>query len=446
MKFFKKIIPRFIFYIYHFLLAFIGAVIYNFPSRSLFIVGITGTSGKTTVAYLITHILEQAGYKVAMFTSQEVKIGTEIKQNLLKMTMPGRFYLQKFLSRAKKEKCDFVVLEVTSEGILQSRHRFINFDIVILTNLSPEHIERHGGFVNYKNTKLSLFKYTAKLKRKKIRGQLIKKSIILNLDCNDCRDFLVSGFEQKVGYGLNFNESVFKKDYNFLIKPVNYQIFPYAFQLEFISADFRHVRISPSLIGIFNIYNVLAVLSVAIILKIPIFKIKTSLENFKGVPGRFEIIRLNHHIKVIVDYAHTPKSLENVYQTIKSYFLTSDSRMICVLGAAGGGRDKWKRPVLGEIADKYCHEIILTNEDPYDENPKEIIQQILKNIKRKKYFKILNRRLAIRKSLELAKDNDVVIITGKGAEPWMVKSRGRMIPWDDRKIVREEWSKIISKS
>lgn len=443
MNILRKIIPKFFVNIYHFLLVFISAVFYNFPSKSLFVIGVTGTSGKTTVVYLINHILEQAGYKVAMLTSQEIKIGSEKEPNLLKMTMPGRFYLQKFLSRAKKEKCDFVILEVTSEGILQSRHRFINFDVGVLTNLSPEHIERHGGFKNYKETKLSFFKYISKLKRKKIKGQIIKKSIILNLDCSDCLDFFIPDFDQKIGFGLNFNESVFKKNYDFLVKPGNYKIFPYAFQLEFVSADWRHIRISPPLIGIFNIYNVLAAISIALVLKIPIFKIKNSLENFQGVPGRFEFIRLNHRIKAIVDYAHTPKSLENVYQTIKSYFLTSDSKLICVFGAAGGGRDKWKRPALGEIADKYCGEIILTNEDPYDENPKEIIQQISQGIKRKKYFKILNRRMAIKKSLELAKENDVVIITGKGAEPYIMKAGGKKIPWDDRKIVREEYRKII---
>lgn len=443
MKILRKIIPEFVFKIYHFLLAFFSAVIYRFPSDKFYVIGITGTSGKTTVAYLINHILQEAGYKTAMLTSQEIKIGDKIKPNLLKMTMPGRFYIQKFLSKAKKEKCDFVILEVTSEGILQFRHRFINFDVGILTNLSPEHIERHKGFKNYKKAKFSFFKYLSKLLRKKLKNKLVGKAEILNLDCNDCLDFFIKDFDKKVGYGINFKKSDFLKDYNLLVKPKSYKILSDKIQFV-LENDKESVLISTPLLGIFNFYNVLTAIAVSFLFKIPILKIKSALENFKGVPGRLEFIDLGQSFKIVVDYAHTPKSLKLVYQILRSRLLNPDSKMICVLGAAGGGRDKWKRPVLGKIADKYCHEIILTNEDPYDEDPQKIINEIKKGIKNKDCLKILDRRKAISQALKLINKNDILVITGKGAEPFIINSKGKKIPWDDRKVVKEEYYKLKS--
>ena len=163
---------------------------------------------------------------------------------------------------------------------------------------------------------------------------------------------------------------------------------------------------------------------------------KKALEEFKGIPGRMEKV-ISEPFKVFVDYAFTPVALEKVYQTLKP----TQNQMICVLGACGGGRDKWKRPVLGEIAAKYCNQIIITNEDPYDENPLEIIRQVAGGAGGKAK-EILDRREAIRESLKLVKPGDVVIITGKGCEPWICVAGGRKIPWDDRKIVKEELNRL----
>ena len=168
---------------------------------------------------------------------------------------------------------------------------------------------------------------------------------------------------------------------------------------------------------------------------------KKVLEAVGSIPGRMEEV-ISQPFKVFVDYAFTPNALEKVYQTIRSKVKSQKSKVICVLGACGGGRDKWKRPVLGEIAAKYCDEVIVTNEDPYDENPMEIIEQIAKGTE-DKAKKILDRREAIIKSLELAKPNDVVVITGKGCEPWICVAGGKKIPWDDREVVKEEFKKLF---
>ena len=173
---------------------------------------------------------------------------------------------------------------------------------------------------------------------------------------------------------------------------------------------------------------------------------KKALEKVRGIPGRTEEV-VSEPFKVFIDYAFTPNALEKVYQTLnnlqpKTYNLKP--KLICVLGACGGGRDKWKRPEIGEIASNYCKKIILTNEDPYNENPLSILKDIEKGFsKLADYEKIIDRREAINRALSIAKENDIVIITGKGSEPWICVEKGRKIKWDDRRVVKEEFKKIF---
>jgi len=418
----KKFVPAFLLSWYHFLLAFLGAVFYRFPSRlcrsfggqakKLKVIGITGTNGKTTTIEMISKILEEVGYKVALVDSIRFKIGKKEWQNTLKMTMPGRFQIQKFLRQAVNAGCQYAVLEVTSEGIKQHRHRFINFDIAVFTNLTPEHIEAHGGFENYRAAKGKLFQAT-------------KNIHIINIDDENAEYFLQFPAEKKYTYGLNQGD-------------VNNQ----------------NLQLNLRLIGDFNVYNALAAACVGVSQGVNLEIYKKVLEAVGNIPGRMEEV-ISQPFKVFVDYAFTPNALQKVYETLsgKSKIQIPNSKMICVLGACGGGRDKWKRPVLGEIAAKYCDEVIVTNEDPYDENPLDIIEQVAKgaesisvnqrrNQRESAVYKILDRREAIRKSLELAKTGDIVVITGKGCEPWICVAGGKKIPWDDRQVVREEFKKL----
>jgi len=390
----KKFIPSFLLSWYHYILAFFGAIFYFFPSKKLKIIGVTGTNGKTTTTEMISRILEEAGYKVALMNSIRFKIDDREEPNLLKMTMPGRFKLQRFLRQAVSSGSKYAVLEVTSEGIKQYRHKFINFEVAVFTNLSPEHIEAHGSFENYRKAKGKLFKIT-------------KGVHIINLDDENTEYFLRFPAKKKYSYGLNKGD-INNKDIQFKLR----------------------------LIGDFNIYNALAATCVGISQGINLEICKKVLEAAGGIPGRMEEV-ISSPFKVFVDYAFTPNALEKVYQTLKP----KNAKMVCVLGACGGGRDKWKRPVLGKLAAKYCQEIIVTNEDPYDENPMEIMNQIADGT-REMAIKILDRRGAIRKSLELAKPNNVVVITGKGCEPWICVKGGKKIPWDDRRAVREEFKKL----
>lgn len=391
----KKLTPSFLLNFYHFILAFLGAIFYSFPSRKIRVIGITGTNGKTTTSEMLADILEKAGFQIALSNSIRFKIGQEEQKNTLRMTMPGRFFLQRFLKKALKKGCQFAILEVTSEGIKQHRHRFINFEVAIFTNLSPEHIEAHGSFEKYREAKLKLFKAT-------------KKIHVINCEDENSKYFLEVPAEKKITFGL--------KNGDFNLGNTNLKL-----QVE----------------GEFNLYNALAAFATAKTLGIPDDVIKKTLENFKGIPGRMEEV-VSFPFRVIVDYAFTPNALEKVYQTLQAQ---KSGKLICVLGACGGGRDKWKRPVLGEIAAKYCQEIIVTNEDPYDEDPWTIIEQVAKGTKGKAK-KILDRREAIREALKLAEKGDIVVITGKGCEPSIVQ-KGKKIPWDDRRVAREEFEKLF---
>jgi len=422
----KKLTPSFLMSWYHFILAFLGALIYRFPSRKLKVIGVTGTNGKSTVVEMVSKILEEynppttlplasgerapTGYKVASLSSIKFKIGEKEWPNTLRMTMPGRLKLQRFLRQAVDSGCQYVVLEVTSEGIKQYRHKFIDFDVAVFTNLTPEHIEAHGSFEKYRETKGKLFQAT-------------KNIHIINIDDENAEYFLQFPAERKYTYGLNQGD-----------------------------VNNRNLQLNLRLIGDFNIYNALAAISVGISQGIDLETCKSAVEKIKGIPGRMEEV-ISQPFKVFVDYAFTPNALEKVYQTLqRTKNKEQRTKMICVLGACGGGRDKWKRPVLGELAGKYCDEVIVTNEDPYDENPMEIIEQVAKgaenininqpNQHKSAVLKTLDRREAIREALRLTKPNDIVVITGKGCEPSICVAGGKRIPWDDRKVVREEFQKL----
>lgn len=421
----KKIIPQPIFRRlqgpYHFLLAALAALFYGFPSRNLVVIGVTGTDGKSSVVSLLHEIFLESGCSVASLSSLRLKINEDEETNMLKMTMPGRFAVQSFLSRARKDGARFVVLEVTSEGIKQFRHKFIRFSGAVITNVTPEHIESHGGFGNYLEAKAKLFEAlgqdgVAILNRDDPRWRFFASRTRAKINFYQKEFLEIDGVVYKVG-GLHW-----QKDINFSLG----------------DAAFR----SP-LFGAFNVSNILAAAATARSFGVSFWKTADALKGIHSIPGRLEVLQ-EKPFRVLVDYAHTPNALRNVYETLCNAILNSQSsapKLICVLGAAGGGRDKWKRPELGKIAGEFCGEIILTNEDPYDEPPHEIIEEVATGVGRSVH-KIFNRREAIREALRLAKPDDAVIITGKGAEQWIMGPKNTRVPWDDRRVVEQELEKI----
>lgn len=432
----KKIIPEPLVAVgrpvYHFILAWWGAVYYRFPSEEMIVIGVTGTNGKTTVVHLLSDILS-ASDKTAHLSSVSFRIGSEEKINTYKMTLPGRLFVQHFLRQAADAGCKYVVLEITSEGIAQSRHRFINFDIAVFTNLSQEHIERHGSFARYRQAKQELFRATASSPKKTVGGRKVFKAIVVNADDPNADRFTIFDVDEYLGFSSG--APLVRDRVGRPIPLLTYK--NVSSSKEGTSFSVNGSLYFMPLFGRFNVENAVASIAVASILKINSHKVREALRVFHGVSGRLEVISKNP--LVVVDYAHTPAALQNLYQAVHSGLEgMAVKKMICVLGSAGGGRDKWKRPELGALADQWCDNVIITNEDPYDENPQEIMRQVAQGVQKNDLLIIPDRREAIRKALNMAQKNDAVVISGKGSEPWMMVGKEEKIPWDDRQIVREE--------
>ena len=397
-----------------------------FPSRKLTLIGVTGTKGKTTVVELLHSILEAHGSRTASVSSRRFRMGEQELPNTLGMTMPGRFFLQRFFSRAVRQGCRYGIIEVTSQGIEQYRHRFISFDLGVFTNIAPEHIEAHGGFEPYLCSKLDFFWRLAQY----------GIAVINRQDAQAGRVAAACGGE-KAWYG---REAIEYKKYIWPIRNVNIGNFGIIF-------DVKGHQIKSSLQGDVNVENILAAVAAALCLRVPLDAISRGIANVKEIPGRMQIIQTKP-FRVIVDYAHTPDSLERVYESLgKKANVDRSSRLVCVLGACGGGRDTWKRPEFGKIAAAHCREIIITNEDPFDESPERIMEDIAEGVRQAantttaRLCIIADRREAIRYAISIATDGDVVIITGKGSEPFIRGAHGEKVPWSDAQVARETLTK-----
>lgn len=406
---------------YHFVLAWLGAKVHRHPSRNMFVIGITGTKGKTTTVEVLNAILEAAGKKTAILSSLRMKVGDATQKNKTGNSMPGRGYIQKFLHAARRAGCTYAIVEVTSQGVALHRHRFIHWNMGALTNLSPEHIEAHGSFENYRAAKLSFLEYVLKQGGK----------VFLNRDDKNF-DFFAAAIESAHEETISVSASdAWTHDRIARSAPV---------------ASIEGESSPKFFLSKFNEENIALAAAIAKELGIGDAVIEAALGNFEGVPGRMEFVTVRHYLG-IVDYAHTPDSLEAAYQAARSLFAEDASgeakgKLVCVLGAAGGGRDTWKRPEMGKIAAHYCDEIVLTDEDPYDEDPKKIIGEIAAGVAAMPYPRpepiiIPDRKEALAKAVELLGDNDILIATGKGSEESIHVARGKKIPWNEKEMVQE---------
>lgn len=405
-KFLEKALP-----LYHRFLALLAAVRYGFPSREIIVIGVTGTKGKTTVVELIARMFNNAGYKTAVSNSLRFKVGHRSIKNTTKTSMPGRFTIQKLLRSAVREKCDVFILEMTSEGAKQYRHTFINLDAFVFLNLAPEHIESHGSYEKYLAAKVSLAQALTRSKKK-------RKILILNRDYEESKAFLP--LKKHVD-----------EMYTFSIKDAE----PYRVLSDGIVFRLENEDVRSSLPGEFSIKNAVAASAVARVFDIRTEIIRKTLSEFKGLRGRVEKIDSKDDFDIYIDNAHTPDSFEALFKSFPT------KRIIAVFGSAGGGRDTWKRPALGKIADTYAAEIILTTEDSYDEDPEKILEEIASGIRVVTPEIIVDRREAIRTALKHGRVNTAILILGKGSEPYQT-IRGVTHDWDDARVVREELEKL----
>ncbi len=380
---------------YHYTLSLLGAVFYGFPGKKLTVILVTGTKGKSSTTEFLYHIFEHAGYKTAVSNTIHFVIDGVEQKNLYKMSTPGRFFIQRFLNRALKAGCTHVVLEMSSQAVLQSRHLWIFPNALIFTNISPEHLDAHGTFDNYLNSKLEIAKIVQESPKR-------PRILIGNQDDKECEKFLMYNAEKKITFtGRKF-----------------------PFEL--------------SVPGEFNKYNAAGAAALAKELGISDETIKTALINVKQIAGRLQYIECGQDFDVIVDYAHTPDSLQKLYDVFKG------KRKIAVLGGTGGGRDRWKRKEMGAIADRECEMVYITNEDPYDEDPQQIMNDVASGVTSKKPVLIFGRRDAIKEAIKNAQVGDVILITGKGTDPFIMGPNGGKLTWSDARITEDVLKEVLN--
>ena len=403
-------------------LAVLVPYFYDYPSKNFRVIGVTGTNGKTTTTYLIRSILIAAGFKVGLIGTIQMMIGDEIFP--VKNTTPNVIDLQHTFQMMSDRGVDFVVMEVSSHSLAENRISGIEFDTAIFTNLTQDHLDYHKTMENYRDAKAKLFDIVSR------NGIKQNKNAVINLDDDAGAVMLDHALCKKISYGIEKNSDLRAVNVKVEAKGTSFEIessllpTPYSLNLH--------------LTGIFNVYNVLAAVGAALAEKISPDVIKSALENFKSVAGRFEKIFADVPFTVIVDYAHTPDGVKNVLETARQIVT---NKIITVFGC-GGDRDNSKRPIMGRIAAELSDVVIATSDNPRTEDPVKILQQIKVGVDEKigdKIFEtIVDRRQAIFRAVEMAQAGDIILILGKGHENYQIL-KAKTIHFDDREVALESF-------
>lgn len=398
-------------------LSLLASKYYDFPARKLKLIGITGTKGKTTTAYMIRDILNASGKKTGMIGTIYNTYGNVCIE--ASRTSPESLDLQKLLKDMVDAQMEYVVMEVSSHSLVLDRVYGLHFAIGIFTNLSQEHLDFHGTMDNYLLAKSKLFEmcdfalvngddiHTPRLKKMiKCKTATFGLDNAVNITASDVR--------------INNNNVEFKMYVNKMLETIVINI--------------------P---GRFTVYNALAAIGTCSLLGAQMDAILLALSNIK-VPGRSEIIDVQKTFTVMVDYAHNPSSLEAILSSIKKYV---KGRIICVFGC-GGNRDKEKRPMMGEISGRLADFTVITTDNPRNEDPSIIMKEIEDGVKKTKgLYKIIeNRKDAIAFAMRIAWKNDLVLIAGKGHETYQELKNGKRIDFDERKVVKDIADKMPDKN
>ena len=425
------------------------------PAKQLNVIGVTGTKGKTTTTHLISSILSAAGQKVGHISTVNFKIGHKTQVNNTNKTTLPPGELQALLKQMVDKKCRYCVMEVSSHGIAQERVFGIPFQTAVLTNVAHDHLDYHETFVEYRDTKIRLFT-TPGLKNAVINGE--DKSSPHFLKATTAQDIYLYTASDKLSSSPN----------TVVVQATNISLNPVGSTFRLIH-DLGSIQVKLKLPGLFNVKNALAAATVGLALNIKLGTIKEGLETIEQIPGRMEKIETTRGFSVIVDYAHTPDSLEQILQTLRPIVR---GKLIAVFGATGD-RDKTKRPIMGAIAARYADQIILTDEEPYNEDPKTIVDEIAGGVPRGRslfagkktkdrprlemkvqdvrqflksehggngegvwWWRILDRKAAIEKAVTTAGFDDVVLVNGMGAQNYKIVN-GEKLPWNDRLVIEE---------
>ncbi len=398
--------------------ALVAQRFYGFPSRKLLCVGITGTSGKTTTSYLIKHLLDAKGCSAGLIGTIEWKIKDTVFP--ASFTTPDVLTNQKLLHEMALVGCKSVVMEVSSHALHQQRVEGIDYDIALFTNLSEEHLDYHANMEEYASVKAGLF---ASLGKKGDFGKPYPKMAILNQDNPWMSRMIRDLTTDYLTYGL-FPGAELRAEEIKLSPEGNTCL---------ISYHGKKVPFRSALIGRFNIYNCLAAIAFGLAMEWDLEEVLACLSSFSGVPGRLERVINEEGKKIFVDYAHKPDALKNVLETLREI---SKGRVLCLFGC-GGNRDRLKRPKMGAIATELADAVFITSDNPRSEDPEIIIQEILAGVLRKEKVCVeVDRKKAIEKAIQAMEKDDVLLIAGKGHEPYQIFSH-QTIHFDDRIIAKE---------
>ena len=384
---------------------------FNDPSKDITVVGITGTNGKTTTAYLITNALINAGYKTAQIGTNGV-IAEGFDQKIT-LTTPDAISLQKLFFKFKKLGFTHVVMEVSSHALHQYRVSDISFDFAVFTNLTPEHLDYHLSMEAYYKAKSQLFKMltidgVAIINSSDLNGKRIAKETVAT----------VLFFSRKNGNSIHFSNA------NSTLEGIQGTI---------KVGDFCY-NINSSLIGDFNKENILASVSVLHAIGLDSKEIESGINSCTSIPGRLEIFKLSNGAKVVIDYAHTPDAYDKVLGTLKQ-LLNKGGKIYAIFGA-GGDRDRSKRPEMAKIAETFCYKCFITPDNPRNEDINEINEDIVSGFTRECYEVFHDRADALKAALKLVLKNDIIIILGKGREEYQ-EIKGKKLFYSDYKIINE---------
>ena len=392
-------------------LAICSCNFYGNPSRKFKLIGITGTKGKTTTSFMTKAILEKAGKKVGLIGTIATYIGDK-KLEDSDRTTPESNKLQEIFAKMAEAGCDAVVMEVSSQSLKLHRVAGCDFDIGVFTNFSEDHIspKEHPDMEDYFNSKVQLFKM-CKVGFINADNYYVAKLPKLVPDC------------EITTYGIDNFCNVLAKDITITNSYVDFKV----------KIGIKNERIKTCIPGRFSVYNSLAAICVAEKLGANVEQIKEALEEVR-VPGRSELVNNKKELTIMIDYAHSPESLENILNAVKSY---TRGRVISVFGC-GGDRDSTKRPIMGEISGRIADFTIITSDNPRTEDPEKIVSQIEEGIKKTKgkYICIVDRVEAIREAIKMADKKDIILLAGKGHEPYQ-EINGVKYPFDERIIVND---------
>src|SRR5215469_4950957 len=396
-------------------MADLSARFYNFPARKLKLAGVTGTNGKTTTTFLIKHICEKAGVRCGLLGTVRYEIGERILPAA--RTTPESLDLQDLLSQIANAGCRAAAMEVSSHALAQERTRGLEWDTAVFTNLTQDHLDYHGTMENYFEAKAKLFAHLPHQQKKK------KPVAIINID-DRYGQKLIERIDSKVAivtFGMGLHADFRASNCRMKFGGTSYQL----------DARGRSYLVRVPLIGRFNVANSIAAIAAANALGIGLREAILSLAKSPQVPGRLEMVPAKRQFQVFVDYAHTPDALLNVLKTLREL----DPRRLIVVFGCGGDRDRQKRPLMAEMADRLADYSIITSDNPRKEEPNAIITEIEKGFRSNRYEKIVDRTEAIDRAVALARPRDIVLVAGKGHENYQ-EFADYTIPFDDIQVAR----------